>query len=151
MNDLLERFDLFLQTEFQTLLMVSAIASITVVVAMLIHRVVDNKVSASCLGLLWLLVLCRFVLVIAPESPTSLMNLIPKSSEPVVEPFEVAVLESSFHSSAVLPALDFPAIGIESEFIVSRANDPIEFTWMSGLKIVWMLGVFWLTALLGLR
>lgn len=66
---------------FSGLIMVSAIGSLIVIAAMLLHALISRFVSARWMYLLWLVVMLRFVAFVGPESPTSFLNLIPDSSE----------------------------------------------------------------------
>ena len=150
MNAFIEQLDTLYTAEFQTLLWVSAIASVTVIVAMLIQRIVGSKVSVTWIGMLWLVVLVRFVLFVAPESPTSLLNLMPQTPKPVFEPAEVVISDSSMPLSEIDWSNDTQFIESESEF-AEQASQPMEITFTGVLKIVWLAGILWLTVLLIVR
>ncbi|MFK7769423.1 MAG: hypothetical protein AB8B55_19555 [Mariniblastus sp.] len=148
MSTLLESLDTLFASEFQTLLWVSAIASVTVIVAMLIQRIVGSKVSVSWVGLLWLVVLVRFVLFVAPESPTSVLNLMPQSPPQVFEATEVVISGSPALLSEINWSDDTQFIESESEYVADQSSQPIGITFTSVLKIVWFAGLLWFTVLL---
>lgn len=65
-----------LESCFQSLLIVSAIGSIVVLMAIAIHVIASKWISATWLYVFWFVVLIRFVVFATPESPTSLLNLV---------------------------------------------------------------------------
>ena len=97
-----------LESCFQDLMMASAIGSVLVLLAIAFHAASSKWISATWLYALWFVVLFRFILFAAPESPTSLLNLVaqPAATTSIIEPdvqgFEVKE-RLIFASDAVVP------------------------------------------------
>ena len=71
------------------LLYVSIVASAVALAACLFQKLACRKVSARLIYVVWILVCLRFVLVWAPESPTSFLNFFERPSETTsCQPFE---------------------------------------------------------------
>ena len=97
-----------LESCFQDLMMASAIGSVLVLLAIAFHAASSKWISATWLYALWFVVLFRFILFAAPESPTSLLNIVaqPAATTSIIEPdvqgFEVKE-RLIFASDAVVP------------------------------------------------
>jgi beta-lactamase regulating signal transducer with metallopeptidase domain/Flp pilus assembly secretin CpaC len=103
----------------QSLLLVSSIGSLLMVAALLLHLFLSRFVAARWMYLLWLVVLIRFVIFFAPESPTSFLNLLPAAMNTPATTNISAV-------SVGLPATDAVSIDaniVHSAEIATEHND----------------------------
>ena len=65
------------------LLYLTLVASVVALLACAFQKLVGRRVSARLIYVIWILVCLRFVLFATPESPTSFLNLIQRTAEPV--------------------------------------------------------------------
>ena len=137
-----------LESCFQSLLTVSAIGSVVVLLAIAFHLATSKWISATWLYAFWLVVLIRFVLFAAPESPTSLLNLVmqaPTEMSNAVNDSDTQLFAADerliFTSGPVIP------IPIDEH---TASNRWLPLSYWSLAAIAWLVVVFAMICQLGL-
>jgi beta-lactamase regulating signal transducer with metallopeptidase domain/Flp pilus assembly secretin CpaC len=135
----LSAFESLLVSCFQSLLLVSAVGSIVVLIAIAFHVITSKWISASWLYLLWFVVLSRFVLFAAPESPTSFLNLVaqPKTA--------ISAIESTVEDTSGDGFLIFSS---ENVIPIPIDEQTATFSW-SQLNIWKIAALVWLLVVIG--
>ena len=126
------------------LLEVSIIGSVVVLMGSLFQVLLRTRVSARWSYLLWIIVMVRFVVFVAPPSPTSIQNLLMRrgAEEPVLQP-EAAIVEQSLVTSAQEDLIYFSPPARDPVTPVVWENDSVLNAWQIGLW-VWAIGAAWL-------
>ena len=132
----------------QSLLIVSAIGSVVVLLAIAFHLATSKWISATWLYAFWFVVLIRFVLFTAPESPTSLLNLVmqaPTEMSNAVNDSDTQLFAADerliFTSGPVIP------IPIDEH---TASNRWLPLSYWSLAAIAWLVVVFAMICQLGL-
>ena len=83
MNEFVQQSLGFTEASVQAVVYVSGVSACVVLLAMGLHRAMRRWLPVRAQYLLWMLVILRFVIFVAPESPTSFLNLLPNGDETV--------------------------------------------------------------------
>lgn len=129
----------------QQLLLVSALAGALVFVAIVIQRLMKHRVAARWFSLLWILVLIRFVLFVAPESPSSWMNLVPERAVAVESTIVMEPVEAFVESELPIDTAVFP---VEEMAWVEPVVTPSSFNGNQIVLLIWMTGMVFIAGLL---
>lgn len=130
------------ESTIQFMLTVSAIGGVVVVLAMLLQTLLSRHVSAKWMYAFWILVVARFVLFVAPESPTSFLNLISQREVAQNTFAESSEVDFSYGTLSSTQPLEF----LESEMLI--ASDLASPTYPSlnawhAAFLLWMIGMVW--------
>jgi len=125
----------------QTILEVSLLGSIVVLFGGLLHLLLRPWMTAKWSYLLWTIIMVRFVVFVAPPSPTSFQNLLlPKAAPEQVISDNLSVQHADFSVALTRDSLLVPITDNPPESTVPSAAKS-EFNLWQCIFWVWMSGV----------
>ena len=143
MNEFVQQSLGFTEASVQAVVYVSGVSACVVLLAMGLHRAMRRWLPVRAQYLLWMLVILRFVIFVAPESPTSFLNLLPNGDETVTlvanRPVEFISATQPILVDAKPPTVTHSA---------TQYSDSAILAWNSWhwIGAVWMLVTFGLIA-----
>lgn len=122
----------------ETILSITFGSFLTAGVIILIRILFRNLLSARAKYYLWLLLALRLMLPTLPDSPTSLMNLMP--NHPQAQPKIMAVADSTTIPAETEPVFEanIPIAAPEAEFVVETQTNP-----ETGIEVITAYAVPW--------
>ena len=127
-------------------LQASLLGSLVVIIAVCIERLLQRRISNNYFYLLWCLVLVRFVLIWAPQSPASYLNLVASIDSSEISTVESEILLPST-SHLATSAAHADAVGSFESWVAQNptttiANSKsIPFNWLNLLTTIWLCGI----------
>ena len=140
-------------SSFQTFLEVSFVGAIVVVAAVLIQILLSKWLSPRFFYVFWVLVVLRFAMFAAPQSPTSFLNLFSQTKNDVSASKSVVAAETILVAGEVFAKSGSAADSPRPSRVLQQATTANAFDFTSLLApsiFVWLIGVAWMVVRLGL-